>query len=499
MMIHYKIFLPYNTCPRVKLQTLEEHLSISWCTPQKPVALCEYYFVSRTIKIHMAKIFFSGIGGSGVSAIASFMADRGHVVAGSDRLFDRIHDHPISKILRAKGIKIVPQDGSGIDPSFNLAVFSTAVEDNQPEVLKARELGITMKIRPQYLSEIVSEYKTIAVAGTSGKSTTAGMLAFLMDKLGMSPNYIGGGRVKQFKTDSNLGNSLVGSSDLLVVEACESDGSIVQYHPFSTIISNLSLDHNAIEKTADMFETLGRNTSEEIITNGDDENLQQCIFRNPVKFSIDTASAYRAEAIEYHSFRTTFQLRGERFTLSVPGKYNLYNALSCIVLLCERGIALENIAHFLPDFSGIERRFDIYLNNDTHLVIDDYAHNPHKIASLMETVERIRGSVCYIFQPHGFGPVRLMKEGYIETFKTHLREEDHLILLPIYYAGGTSVRDISSEDLCDEIRAAGKSAEVLRGRELLFDRLKEWENYVIFGARDETLTDFAREIALRLR
>jgi UDP-N-acetylmuramate--alanine ligase len=92
-----------------------------------------------------------------------------------------------------------------------------------------------------------------------------------------------------------------------------------------------------------------------------------------------------------------------------------------------------------------------------------------------------------------------MKEGYIETFKTHLREEDHLILLPIYYAGGTSVRDISSEDLCDEIRAAGKSAEVLRGRELLFDRLKEWENYVIFGARDETLTDFAREIALRLR
>ncbi|MEW6418806.1 MAG: Mur ligase domain-containing protein [Nitrospirota bacterium] len=208
----------------------------------------------------MAKIFFSGIGGSGVSAIASFMTDRGHIVFGSDRSFDRDPDSPICKMLKAKGITIVPQDGSGIDSSFDYAVFSTAVENHQPEVIKAKELGITMKTRPQFLAEIVSDFRTIAVAGTSGKSTTSGMLAFLMDKIGLEPNFIGGGRVKQFKTNSNPGNSLVGSSNLLIVEACESDGSIIHYHPSYSIIANLNLDHNPKEKTAEMFEALSRNT-----------------------------------------------------------------------------------------------------------------------------------------------------------------------------------------------------------------------------------------------
>lgn len=446
----------------------------------------------------MLKIFFSGIGGSGVSAIASFMADRGHIVVGSDRLFDRNPDHPICKIL-TEGVKIVPQDGSGIDISFDFVVFSTAVEDSQPEVIKARELGLTMKTRPQFLCGIVSGYRTVAVAGTSGKSTTSGILAFLMDKLGMEPNFIGGGRVKQFKTMSNIGNSLAGSSDLLIVEACESDGSIIHYHPFYSIIANLSLDHNLIEKSAEMFETLGRNTKEIVIIGGDDKNLSLCHFDKPTRFSIDTKSEYQAKAIEYQPFKTIFKLHGVNCKLSLPGKYNLYNALSCIALLSEMGIALKDIAEVLPAFSGLDRRFDVYLNNGKNLVIDDYAHNPHKISCLMESIKKICHGVCYIFQPHGFGPTRLMKQGYIEAFIKNLREEDHLILLPIYYAGGTSIKDISSENLLNDIKAAGKSVEVLHERSLLFNRIKEWNNYVVFGARDESLADFAREISLRLQ
>jgi UDP-N-acetylmuramate--alanine ligase len=446
----------------------------------------------------MTKIFFSGIGGSGVSAIASFMADRGHIVVGSDRLFDGNPGQPICKMLRAKGVTIVPHDGSGIDSSFDYAVFSTAVENHQPEVIKARELGITMKTRPQYLSEIMSGFRTVAVAGTSGKSTTSGMLAFLMDKLGLEPNFIGGGRVKQLKTKSNPGNSLVGKSDLLIVEACESDGSIVNYHPYYSIIANLSLDHNPTEKTAEMFEAIGRNTKEMIIINADDNNLGLCHFDKPVRFSVDTDSEYHAEATEYQPFETIFRVHGVNFKLSLPGKYNLYNALSCIALLSEMGITLKDIAEFLPAFSGLDRRFDIHLNNGKNLVIDDYAHNPQKISCLMETIKKIRHRVCYIFQPHGFGPTRLMRHGYIDVFIKNLREKDHLILLPIYYAGGTSYKDISSEDLLQEIKAAGKSAEVLHERSLLFNRLKEWNNYVIFGARDDSLADFAREISQRL-
>jgi UDP-N-acetylmuramate--alanine ligase len=248
-----------------------------------------------------------------------------------------------------------------------------------------------------------------------------------------------------------------------------------------------------------MFETLGENTKEIVIVNRDDRNLSGCRFRKPAGFSIDARSEYQAKAIERQSFGTSFTLHDVSFRLSLPGKYNLYNALSCIALLSEMGISLRDIACVLPDFSGVERRFDICLNDGRHLVVDDYAHNPHKISSLMKTVMEICKRVCYIFQPHGFGPTRLMKQGYIGTFTQNLRREDHLMLLPIYYAGGTSIKDVSSEDLMTEVMRAGKSAEVLHERKLLFQRINEWDNYVVFGARDESLADFAREIALRLQ
>lgn len=447
----------------------------------------------------MAKLFFSGIGGSGVSALASFTADKGHAVAGSDRSFDRNLGHPVSRILNAKGIAIFPQDGSGINGSFDCAVFSTAVENNHPEFQKVKELGIPMKTRPQYLCEIVSPYRNIAVAGTSGKSTIAGLLAYLMDRLEMRPNFIGGGCVKQFRKEYNLGNALVGASDLLVFEACESDGTIVDYSPYYAIIANLSLDHNPIGETAKMFETFGSKSKEKIIINADDKNLALCRFDKTVTFSIKNDSMYRAEAVTYHPFSTHFQVHAVPFSLPLPGTHNLYNALAAIAALGELGIRLEDIAAVMPDFSGIKRRYDIHLFDDRHLVVDDYAHNPHKIASLMETVKKFRRKICYIFQPHGFGPVRRMKEEYIQAFADNLRSDDCLLALPIFYAGGTSVKDVSSEDICSGIRAAGKNSEVLPDRAMIFDRLNEWDTYIVFGARDESLSEFAGTIAERLQ
>ncbi len=434
-----------------------------------------------------------------MSAIASFMADRGHRIIGSDRSFDRNTDHPLYVILTNKGVTIVPHDGSGIDSSFDLAIFSTAVEDTQPEVTKARDLGIPMRTRPQYLSEIASGFQTVAVTGTSGKSTISGMLAFVMNKLGLEPNFIGGGMVKQFQSPCNAGNYLTGNSDLLIIEACESDDSITHYNPVHSIIANLSLDHNSIEKTAEMFKSLSRNTREMVIYNGDDENLSRCHFDKAISFSINIPSQYQAKAIDYHPLRTTFSLHNVKFILSIPGHYNLYNALSCIAFLSEIGIPLKDIEGILHSFSGLDRRFDIHLNSKKYLVIDDYAHNPHKISSLMESIKTFRHGVCYIFQPHGFGPTRFMKQEYIDVFIKNLREEDHLILLPIYDAGGTALRDISSEDLSYAIGEAGKSVEVLNERSLLYNRIKVWDTYVVFGARDESLAQFAKEIALRLK
>src|SRR5208283_197298 len=253
-----------------------------------------------------------------------------------------------------------------------------------------------------------------------------------------------------------------------------------------------------VEQTSAMFETLCENTSGVIVSNADDTNLGKIQFRKAVFFSIDGYSDYRAESIDLQPFRTVFSIKGTRFNLFIPGQYNLYNALACIALLKELGFQYEDIAGVLGEFTGLERRFDIYLDDGKRLVIDDYAHNPHKLRSFMQTIQKVRDRICYIFQPHGYAPTRMMKEEYIETFAENLRSSDHLILLPVFYAGGTVSKDISSEDLADGIRALGKSVDVIGNRELVLGRSGEWENYAVLGARDETLSGFARCIARKL-
>jgi UDP-N-acetylmuramate--alanine ligase len=441
------------------------------------------------------KIFFSGIAGSGVSAIAGFMADKGNIIAGSDRAFDLDPDNPLKKIFQSKGISIVPQDGIGIDRSFDFAVFSTAVEDGKPEVIKARELGIRTKTRPEYLAEITASFKTIAVSGTSGKSTSSGLLAFLMNRLGLEPNFIGGGRVKQFKSDNHPGNSLTGKSDSLIIEACESDGSIIYFRPQHTIILNLSFDHHSIGETADMFKQLAEHTQNRIIINGDDRNLNGISEKDAATFSIYNASDYRAEQITMHPLYSEFTICKTRFSLSLPGEHNIYNALSCISFLSEIGIPIIDIASVLPEFNGIDRRFDIHVHEGETFVIDDYAHNPHKIQYMMKTVQQLSNKICFIFQPHGFGPTKMMKKEYIETFVSNLRDSDHLVLLPIYYVGGTAGKDISSENIADEIMAQKKSAEVIQNRDDISNMVKDFRSFIIFGARDETLSNFAEKLA----
>ena len=456
------------------------------------------------------KIFFSGIGGSGVSAIASFMAARGHEVSGSDRAFDLDPSHPVAKFLKGKNIRILPQDGSGIDVSLDLAVMSTAVEEGTPEVAKARSMGVLLKTRPQYLAELACGFKTVAVAGTSGKSTASGFLAFLMRELGLAPNFIGGGRVKAFKdAGKNPGNSIAntgavtlgrpewpqGEPEWLILEACESDGSIVNYRPFHSVILNLDVDHKGIEETAQMFTALAQNTRGNVIINADDANLRRLAIKGAVTFGINSSAWFMAAQIRPGPFGSRFTVDGVDFTINLPGIYNIYNALSAIAVLYTLGIPLGEIAGPMARFTGIDRRFDIHLNGPGEkLVIDDYAHNPHKIACFMQAVRAVRDRVCYVFQPHGFGPVRMMKKEYIEAFAQNLRKEDHLVLLPIFYQGGTVSMDVSSEDIARGVREAGKSSAVC-GREDVLDMAGQWDCFAVMGARDESLSGFAAALA----
>lgn len=440
-------------------------------------------------------VFFSGINGSGMSAIAIFMAQKGATVSGSDRIFQHNPEHPNIKIFQNNGIKIFPQNGSGIQTSLNLVVFSSAIEKDNLEIIKAKDLDIKIKARSEYLADICLIFQTIAVAGTSGKSITSGMLAFTMNKLGISSNFIGGGNVKQFITEKNIGNSLIGGADILVIEACESDGSIVNYQPQHSILLNIDLDHHSISETTLLFEKFIANTKNLVLINADDKNSQILNVQKKITFSLDTPSQYQAKNIVYQTLSSEFNVDEQKFRLAIPGKFNIYNSMAVIALLSEMGIPKSEISQALSRFSGIERRFDIHLNNDKNLVIDDYAHNPHKISALMNTVKNIKDKVCYIFQPHGFIPTKMMKDEYINTFSLNIRDTDRLLILPIYYVGGSVQRDISSQDIAIKIRHRGKNAEALSNRNEIFIRLSEYNNYVIFGARDATLRILAQDIA----
>jgi UDP-N-acetylmuramate--alanine ligase len=440
------------------------------------------------------KIFFSGVAGSGMSALSLFMSKKGCSVAGSDRALDRDPAHPLLQVFEANGIMIHPQDGSGIDRSFDLVVFSTAVERDNPDYLKTAELGIATMTRPELLAGLVRQYRTIAVSGTSGKSTVAGMLAFLMSRLGMKPNFIGGGSVRRFRSATNPGNFLTGDADILIIEACESDGSIVNYRPQHSVILNLALDHHDIETTASMFGTLSEHTSGKVITNADDPLLVSKLNRTGITFSVDAPSDFRASEIRLDDLCSRFRLRGVNFTTSLPGMHNVSNAVAALAVLSELGIPIQDVTAHLSGFDGIGRRFEV-IRNDRHLVIDDYAHNPHKIAALMATASRMRESICYVFQPHGFGPTRLMKDEYIRVFRDGLRESDMLVLLPIYYAGGNVMRDISSSDIAGPLEDGGISAVSIEEREELFDIARGYEACVVFGARDDSLNDLARAVA----
>jgi len=446
------------------------------------------------------KLYFSGIGGSGMSSIAGFVREKGCEVYGSDRAFSNGVTHPALTALLDDGVNIVPQDGKALDESFGLAVFSTAVESGSPDYARAEGLGIRTASRPDFLRDITNSYKTVAVAGTSGKSTASGMLAHTMKALGLEPNFIGGARVINLRGEGRSGSFLTGSSDLLVIEACESDGSIINFRPEHTLILNLDQDHQGVEETAAMFVTLLENTSGMKVLNADDDKLKTFIPPGSVTFAIDRNASYRAERVVLKGLNSAFWVNGKEYLLAAPGRHNVYNALSVIAFLSEFGIKAGDIAKALADFRGIERRFEVHLNGKEGFVVDDYAHNPHKIASLMATVSGIQEKVCYVFQPHGFGPTRMLKEGYIDSFYRNLRPNDSLFVLPIYYAGGSAIMDISSEEIASGVRLLGGRAKAVRSRRDLIGRLSgEDDCVVVFGARDESLSGFAGEIASTLR
>lgn len=453
----------------------------------------------------MAKISFCGISGSGMSSLAQILKLSGNQIQGSDRNFDLNRDSENKKALEDLGIKMYPQNGSGITSDLDFVCASTAVEDTIPDIKAAKEKNVPIKTRPQLLSEVFHSYKYgVAVGGTSGKTTTAAMVGYILDKAGKKPCLINGGLLRDYEDRAGIPNIIYNNGDICVVEADESNGSIDLYNPYVSVINNISHDHKSIEELVTLFQNLSSRTKQAIVINDDYETCRQLAHKNKITFSIKNPRAdFYAGEISPLPHGTEYSLDGRKFSLKLIGQFNVANALAAIAACSVFGVDKFAAAEILQNFSGTKRRLEVIGQKNNITVIDDFAHNPDKITASVSALRQYKGRLLIMFQPHGFGPMRSMGKEIIESFVNNMHQDDILIMPEIFFVGGTVTKDISSADLIDYAHKLGKTNAYFienkaNAADFLVKEAKSGDRIVIMGARDNSLTNLCKQILERL-
>ena len=459
--------------------------------------------------------FFCGIGGSGMLPLAQILKGRGCTVEGSDRSYDQGRTPEKFAALENQGFTLHPQDGSGMVSAEQILVASAAIEDSVPEVSRANELGCLRLTRAELNSILFNTSGAgLAVAGTSGKSTVTGMLGWILHACGREPTIMNGAVMKNFVSPERpFASAVIGGQSLYVSEVDESDGSIALYRPAIGVLLNVSLDHKSMEELRQLFgDYLSR--SRISVINADDEEALALLphAKEVVTFGIDQEKAQIgvvpgsiAEGPMRQAALIVDRHDGSQhpLTLHLPGRHNLSNALAAIAGAAAAGIPVGKAVEALAAFAGLARRFDIVGTSPSAItVIDDFGHNPEKCAATLRTLKAHPGRVLAFFQPHGYGPLRQMGDELAETFASELDEGDTVILCDPVYFGGTVDRSEGSERIVGLIEQAGGNAEYIPSRDAVGDRLAEMarpaDRIVIMGARDDTLSSFARDLFSRL-
>ena len=453
----------------------------------------------------MAAFHFVGIGGSGMSALAQLLVSRGHKVSGSDRNFDQKKNSSFFNLLSSRGIRLFPQNGSGICTASQRVIISSAIEETIPDIVKARGLGIPIQKRSELLAELFNKQYGIAVSGTSGKTTVTGLIGHIMVQAGKDPSVVNGGQMKNFLWKGLPNNIHCGKSDRMIIEADESDGSIIQYRPNISVITSISKDHKSIEELVKLFQTLVDQTDDLVIVNEDCPHIQSLKI-NPshcISFSLQKKSLYRAIPLRLGPFAGIFECNGLRFHLPLPGIHNIYNALAAMAVSSYLGIDSQDIQGGIETFQGINRRFTLVGEVEGIKVIDDFAHNPEKITATLRASSVVKTRRFLIFQPQGFGPTRFLKDELINSFVSNMTSKDVLFIPEIYYAGGAAQRNISSNDLVQGIKTRGFDARYAKDKESVLDsllpELEQGDMVLVMGARDDTLTVFCERIIYLLK
>lgn len=444
--------------------------------------------------------FFVGIAGAGMSAIAQYLQGTGMQVSGSDRFFNEGKAGDIKAKLEAEGIQCFLQNGEGITSDTDLVVVSTAIEDTVIEVKKAKELDIPVIRRSELLALIAATKKTIAIGGTSGKSTTTGMLFDIMRHAGKEPSVISGAGLVDLIEKGKIGNAFVGNGEWLIIEADESDGSIVQYRPEIGVLLNIEKDHKELDELVKVFEIF-RSNSRHFSVNRSNEYSRGLSADAKNDFCVDSSdhdARVQATAFRQNGFHISFNINGQEFKLNIPGRHNMENAVGGTAAACLAGVSLADAAAALQKYKGIYRRAQVLGQKNGVWVVDDFAHNPAKCAAAITACQLVSDKVVAWFQPHGYTPTKFLRKEFVREISHALREQDEIWMSEIFYAGGTATKDISALDLINDIKGLGKNAYFIEDRN---EFLKEARNHLdagttllLMGARDPSLEQFGKDI-----
>ena len=433
--------------------------------------------------------------------LALIVAGHGHRVAGSDRSLDQGRISAKFDWLRAQNIDLFPQDGSGVVSGDQIVVASAAVENSVPDLVVAAQLGCTRQSRAELLAELFNQAPMgIAVGGTSGKSTVTGMIGWIFHALGADPTIMNGAVMKNFVSpDAPFASALVGRGDSFISEVDESDGSIALYRPTIAVLNNIALDHKSMEELRQLFSGyIGRATK--AVLNADNDEVMQIATPGAITYSLTGRPAtLAATSIQERPDGVDFSVNGVSVSLQVPGRHNVANALAALGAAAAAGLSLDDAARVLGGFTGLRRRLEHVGTAGGVTVIDDFGHNPDKIAATLDALHSFPGRLLLFFQPHGYGPLRLMGEALAETFVSRMKPDDHLFLCDPVYFGGTVDRSVGSDHLARMIGAQAEHiAERERCGEALIVMARPGDRIIVMGARDDTLIQFAEAIVAGL-
>lgn len=440
------------------------------------------------------RIHFIGIGGTGMSGIASILLDLGCKISGSD-----LQSTIITKRLTNKGAMIFKGHHGSHITGANLVVISSAINEENKELIAARENNIEIIPRAEMLSRIMQQKYRIAVSGTHGKTTTTSMISLILERMNLDPTIAIGGEVNDIG-----GNAKLGKGDYVVVEADESDGSFLLLNPNIAIVTNIENDHldyfTSIGKTIESFEKFINKVPDDgcIIFGYDCSNSRHIIKKNIpgnklISYGFHKDAQIRAANTSFieNTSLSDIYYKNEKLgtlTLNIPGYHNISNALAAISTAMKLGINFEDVKEILYHFKGVKRRQEIIANfNKRIMIIDDYGHHPSEIKATLKAIRKgwPKRRIVAVFQPHRYSRTKLL----LEQFGNAFQDSDIVIVNDIYPANEKPIPGVSAELVYQEIKNYKKeNAHYFPGKKetisFLINMISNGDIVITLGAGD---------------